>query len=254
MVERLVLISHPFAGVPAIPFNTANMTPGELSKTASPTAWEITHSELSKLGLKHYQKYYSTAPANSDMMNPAQGLHEFLKGYFHLKSASWKQNDPHTLDGVKASELAKMPHYYIMPANKTMPEAVADAMAATENAGRLSSDSWFPDEEAAIYASEFGRTGFQGGLNWYRIFSEPEKYARDIDVYAGKKIDRPCWYGSGVKDWGTYQKPGSLEQMTEGRACSDFRGLLMVDNAGHFLQQENPSATAEVILKVAKTG
>jgi phytoene dehydrogenase-like protein len=44
---------------------------------------------------KHYQWYYATRPANADMMRCPQGLHAFLRAYYHHKSADWPGNEPH---------------------------------------------------------------------------------------------------------------------------------------------------------------
>src|SRR5215469_18928592 len=59
--RSLALMSAPFAGPPALPFNTADDSP----QPASP---EVNiHDELAKLERprKHYQWYYSTPPANA---------------------------------------------------------------------------------------------------------------------------------------------------------------------------------------------
>src|SRR5438093_338160 len=61
---------------------------------------------------KHYQWYYSTRPANPQMWHCKQGVHDFLRAYFHHKSADWKANRPHRLAAWRADELAKMPTYY----------------------------------------------------------------------------------------------------------------------------------------------
>ena len=50
-------------------------------------------------------------------------MHDFLRAYFHHKSADWKGNKPHRLAGWTAEELAKMPTYYVMD--------LGDDMAAT---------------------------------------------------------------------------------------------------------------------------
>src|SRR5260370_39840384 len=57
---------------------------------------------------KHYQWYYSTRPANADMQHCPQGVHAFLRGYFHHKSADWAGNRPYPLAAWAADELAKM--------------------------------------------------------------------------------------------------------------------------------------------------
>ena len=57
------------------------------------------------------------------MWKAPQGVHDFLRAYYHHKSADWKANKPFELKGWTAEELAKMPTYYIMD--------LADGMAAT---------------------------------------------------------------------------------------------------------------------------
>ena len=56
---------------------------------------------------KHYHAYYATRPANVDMMGAAQGLHAFMRAYYHHKSADWAANKPHKLRDWSAGEMAK---------------------------------------------------------------------------------------------------------------------------------------------------
>lgn len=181
---------------------------------------------------KHYQHYYSTAAANADMMNAPAGLAAFLRAYFHMKSADWSENRPFRLDGWTGEALARMPAYYVMDRDTTMPQAVAKAMPQTANA-------WLGDDELAVYAQEYGRTGFQGGLNWYRCRFVPE-YVRELELHAGRRIAVPLAFIAGAQDWGIQQVPGALEAM-EARASEDFRGTHLIDGAGHWIQQERPA-------------
>ncbi|MGA8549632.1 MAG: alpha/beta fold hydrolase, partial [Stellaceae bacterium] len=77
--RSLVLMSAPFSGPPALPFDTAEAPPPD----AAPG--EDIHAALAKLDQprKHYQWYYSTRPANAEMWHCPQGVHAFLRGYFH---------------------------------------------------------------------------------------------------------------------------------------------------------------------------
>src|SRR2546430_4722906 len=108
--RTVALMSAPFAGPPALPFDTVNRVQQESSPGVD------IHAELAKLERprKHYQWYYSTRPANADMRHCPQGVHAFLRGYFHHKSADWVDNRPYRLQSWTAAELAKMPTYYIM--------------------------------------------------------------------------------------------------------------------------------------------
>ena len=190
------------------------------------------------------------------MTNP-QGppLHKFLRGYFHLKSADWAGNTPHPLESWSAPELAKMPHYYIMPKDMTMREAVAADMSS-EDADEVSEKSrrWLPDADLAVYAAEYGRNSFQGGLNWYRLQTSPD-IAADAQIYAGMKIAVPCMFVAGDKDWGTYQEPGAVEAMSGGRSVRTecWRGMKLVPGAGHWVNQEQPEACVEIVQKMVES-
>ena len=80
------------------------------------------HRELAALPRprKHYQWYYSTREANADMHRAPQGVHDFLRAYYHHKSADWKDNKPYPLKSWSAGELAKLPTYYVMDLAKDM--------------------------------------------------------------------------------------------------------------------------------------
>src|SRR5205809_1729749 len=79
--RSVALMSAPFAGPPALPFDTANKTPQGGAATAS--SGGSIHDALAKLPRprKHYQWYYSTRQANADMRDCPQGVHAFLRAY-----------------------------------------------------------------------------------------------------------------------------------------------------------------------------
>ncbi|KAK3167335.1 hypothetical protein OEA41_010462 [Lepraria neglecta] len=243
--RNVVLLGHPFQGSPKLPFG---FSPDEEEQLTKPGMIE----ELGQLNppRKHYRWYYSTAEANKEMA-PREGLHEFLRGYFHLKSGD-AENNPHPLESMTATELAKLPHYYVMPLELGMRDTVAQDMTAEEQVNvRKKSQRWLPDSDLEVYVNEFGRTGFQGGLNWYRIMTDP-KLRKDLDIFAGKKIEVPLLCVSGTKDWLIYQTPGAVNNMKE--ACIDFRGITWVEGAGHWPQQERPEQVIEEVLKLLNTG
>ena len=237
--RNVVLLGHPFVGSPTLPFDVAP------EEEEVPAKLDF-HEELRQLDppRKHYRWYYSTAEANKEMA-PKEGLFEFLRGYFHLKSAD-AHNNPRPIKDLTAKELAILPHYYVMPLELGMRDTVAQNMTQEETEKmRENSPRWFPDTELDIYVNEFGRTGFQGGLNWYRVMTDPD-LQKDVDIFVGKKIEVPLLYITGTKDWLVYQHPDSIEKMKG--ACSNFRGVVWVEAAGHWVQQEQPGTVAEQIL------
>ena len=237
--RSVVLMSAPFGGLPAFPSNTANRAAAATSPAAD------LHAELAALPRprKHYQWYYATRGADAEMRDCPQGLHDFLRAYYHHKSADWADNRPFPLSGRTAAELAKLPDYYVMDLHKGMSETVAPQMPS---AAQIAACQWLPDRELAVYSAEFARTGFQGGLQWYRCQIDG-RYNADLRLFAGRRIDVPSCFVSGRSDWGPWQAPGALESM-QSQACTRLQGVHWVDGAGHWVQQERPDDVARHLL------
>jgi len=243
--KSTILMSAPFTAVPEIPFNTYK---GDGDNQPKP---DTIAEGLASLGRprKHYQHYYATREANADMMESENGLHSFFRGYYHYKSADWKNNNPFPLDSWTAKELEKMPTYYIMDLNDNMAETVAKEMPSGEE---IASCVWLPEEELAVYATEYGRTGFQGGLNWYRsgmaISDGSHGNRQKLELFSGMKIEVPALFIAGKQDWGPQQRPGALNTM-QNTVCRNMSTIKYVDNAGHWVQQEQAEKVCELVLE-----
>jgi pimeloyl-ACP methyl ester carboxylesterase len=236
--RSVVMMSAPFAGPPALPFNTAD-APAKMPSE------DPVHRELAALPRprKHYQWYYSTREANADMHRAPQGVHDFLRAYYHHKSADWKANKPYPLKSWSADELAKLPTYYVMDLAKDMAATVAKEMPS---AAEVAANQWLPDGELTFYSAEYARTGFQGGLQWYRCGTSGA-FVAELQTWSGRTIDVPSAFISGKQDWGTYQRPGVYEAM-QSKACTNMVGCHLVDGAGHWVQQEQPAEVSRLLL------
>jgi pimeloyl-ACP methyl ester carboxylesterase len=241
--RSVVLMSAPFAGPPKIALNTAD-TP------LPPRREDPVHRELAALPRprKHYHWYYSTREANADMWHAPQGVHDFLRAYYHHKSADWKDNQPYPLTSWSAGELAKLPTYYVMDLAKTMAETVAEEMPPKE---AIAANAWLPDHELSVYSAEYQRTGFQGGLQWYRCGTS-SAFTTELETWSGKSIDVPSCFISGKQDWGTHQRPGVFETM-QTTACTRMLGAYLVEGAGHWVQQEQPGEVSRLLRQFLKT-
>ncbi|MBW0005915.1 MAG: alpha/beta fold hydrolase [Hyphomicrobiales bacterium] len=239
--RSVALMSAPFAGPPSLP------KPFSARTAPKPDL----HEALAKLPRprKHYQWYYSTRGANADMRDCPQGVHAFLRAYYHYKSADWSGNKPFKLDGFTADELAKMPSYYIMDLDKGMAETVAPFMPSAQE---IAACKWLTEKELAVYSGEYARTGFQGGLQWYRCRTEGVDTA-ELELFSGRAIDVPSIFIAGKSDWGYAQVPGALEAMQE-RACTRMLGCHLVDNAGHWVQQEQPEKVSKILVEFLRGG
>ena len=225
--RSVAMMTSPFAGPPALPFDTVE---GTTQTAAIPPRASTLNDELAKLPRprKHYQVYYTTREANDNMRNCPQGVHAFLRAYYHYKSADWKQNKPFRLASLTAEELAKMPTYYIMDLDKGMAETVASVMPT---AAEIAACKWLPDNELAVYTAEYERTGFQGGLQGYRRTGP--RFIADLQTFGGRTIDVPALFIGGKSDWGVFQ----------------MRGVHLIDGAGHWLEQEQPEQVSTLLIQ-----
>ena len=244
--RSVVLMSAPFDGVPALPFDTANESAALADGVPAAAPASDLHADLARLARprKHYQWYYSTRSADAEMRHCAQGVHAFLRAYYHHKSADWPGNQPFALSARSAAEFAKLPDYYVMDLHKSMSETVAAQMPS---AAQIAACTWLPDAELAVYSAEFSRTGFQGALQWYRCRTDGVSND-DLRLFSGHSVDVPSCFIGGRSDWGPRQSPGALQRM-QTSACTRMHGCHWVDGAGHWVQQEQPAEVARLLLQ-----
>lgn len=242
--RSVVMMSAPFNGPPAL------STPA--TANAKPFIQQV-DDMLANLDppRKHYTMYFSSPQANADTMSPPQGLHTFLRTYYHVKSADWKTNNgARPLGGISPAAVASMPYYYIMPRSQSMPACLAPSAPSAEE---IRSNTWLLDDELAVYTSQYTATGFQGGFNWYRCQTDPNRWAKDLQVFAGKQIEVPAMFIGGAQDWGVYQLPGAVEAMRT-KACKNMEeeDFVLVEGAGHWVQQEKPEVVVRHLLRFVR--
>lgn len=243
LFRSVVLMSAPFAGAPAL-------LGGPDEEAAFLAAQAKTATDLAMLlrPRKHYHWYYATREANADMQFAPGGVHDFLRAYFHMKSADWAGNKPFKLSDWRADELAKLPTYYVMDAAATMAETVAPHLPTR---AEIAACGWMTETEMAVYSGEYARTGFQGGLNWYRTrFDAP--LTAELSLYAGRTIDVPSMFIAGAQDWGINQAPGVIEKM-QTEVCTQMTGVHLIDGAGHWVMQEQPAPVIELLRGFCKS-
>jgi pimeloyl-ACP methyl ester carboxylesterase len=235
------MMSAPFGGPPSFPFKPADNPP---AKAAAPQPNLDQQLAALPRPRKYYQRYYTTREANDNMQHCKQGIHDFFRAYYYYKSADWKGNKPFPLKSRSAEEMAKMPTYYVMDLNKGMAETVAEVMPSAEY---IAGCKWYTEEDVNVYASEYGRTSFQGGLNGYRRGADA-RGNQELMTFSGRTIDVPSCFISGKSDWGVYQTAGAAERMRT-TACTKMVDFHLVEGAGHWVQQEQPAEVSSRLLQ-----
>jgi pimeloyl-ACP methyl ester carboxylesterase len=126
-----------------------------------------------------------------------------------------------------------MPTYYIMDLDKGVAATMAEHKPSPT---QVAACKWMMEADLQVYSQEFQRTGFQGGLNYYRIDG----------AYSGKTIDVPACYIGGSREWAVYQSPGSFERMHS--VCTRLKGVHLVPGAGHSIVEEQPEAVNRFLI------
>ncbi|EFG77525.1 hydrolase, alpha/beta domain protein [Mycobacterium parascrofulaceum ATCC BAA-614] len=101
---------------------------------------------------------------------------------------------------------------------------------------------WLSQEELDHYIDEFARTGFTGGLNWYRNFDRNWETTPEL---ADAKITVPALFIGGTADPVlAFTRADRASQLITG----PYRQV-MIDGAGHWLQQERPAEVNAALLE-----
>ena len=103
---------------------------------------------------------------------------------------------------------------------------------------------WLSEEDLQFYISQFSKSGFRGGLNWYRNI---KRIPSNLAPFAGKKIGQPSLYLYGENDIIAGNTPEAIDALQLG--FSDLRGVRKFSDAGHWLQQERPDEVNAVIIE-----
>ena len=96
---------------------------------------------------------------------------------------------------------------------------------------------WLTSADIDYYTGEFTRTGFRGGLNWYRNI---DRNWEMLAPFAGAKVTVPALYVAGERDL-VLAFPGAAEMVANLQATVPrLRQTVMLAGCGHWTQQERP--------------
>ncbi len=94
---------------------------------------------------------------------------------------------------------------------------------------------WLTDADVDFYVQEFTRTGFRGGLNWYRNIDRNWEL---LAPFAGKQVTVPALYIAGDRDLVVAFRGMSLILASLSHFVPQLRRTIMLPGCGHWTQQE----------------
>ena len=105
--------------------------------------------------------------------------------------------------------------------------------------------SWLSPQDVAYYVSEFSRTGFRGGLNWYRNITRSWEL---LAPWRGGMIRQPSMFIAGARD-DVLKFPSSQPQIANfTNTLPGLRGCHILEGAGHWVQRERASMVNDLLI------
>ena len=108
---------------------------------------------------------------------------------------------------------------------------------------------WLSEDDLNFYVEQFKKSGFRGPINRYR---NQDRDWEKLPELSSLKIEVPSFFIGGEKDsirkfnnkFDAYENPG--------KHCNDFYGKIIINNVGHWVQQEAPKETTSGIINFLK--
>jgi pimeloyl-ACP methyl ester carboxylesterase len=188
------------------------------------------------------------APAAPSQLFPKMEQAWFYTHYFCEPGLAEKQLDADVATALRKiyfaasgdagrRDLPETPNPFgMLPRHTSLPDALP------EPPGPL---SWLPAADLDVFIEAFKKSGFHGGLNYYRNM---DRNWADEAAFEGKLVEVPAMYLVGERDTGL-AIPGMTDIIAAMPALvPDLRTARVIPNAGHWLQQEAADAVNSALI------
>lgn len=178
-----------------------------------------------------------TPPGRNDLLTSLReaGIHDFYVDYFQSPGVAEAE-----LERDVRTSLRRL--YFTSSGDCRVKGAGFTRLADGTLLGATVDPDVLPDWLAADHLDEmveaFTRSGFRGGLNWYRNL---QRNVRLTQPWRSEPIRQPSLFIAGGRD-GVLRFPASRAQIEAyPRTLPGCRGVHVLDGAGHWIQQERPA-------------
>ena len=171
-----------------------------------------------------------------------QGIHDFYMQYFQapgVAEAEFEQDVAATIRRIQYSGSGDA------PAAATFSRVPAGGGFLTHTIDPPVLPAWLTEEDLAWYTAEFSRTGFRGGLNWYRAMNLGSSL---LAAWRGAPIRQPSLFIAGERD-GVLRFPSSRAQIDRyPTTLPGLRGCHILEGAGHWIQRERAAEVSALLV------
>ena len=109
--------------------------------------------------------------------------------------------------------------------------------------------AWVSEQDHAHVAETYRRTGFRGGLNWYRNIDRNWELTAP---WQGAKIHQPSIFIAGANDSVVTGILGGKRVTEMDRVLPNLKRKLIIEGAGHWIQQERPDEVNAALVEFLK--
>lgn len=162
-------------------------------------------------------------------------------------------NEP---DGVAEAEYDSDPRglisrLYLSPNSPREAPTITDPLRSAGGwIGRLGAPLGLPDwltrEDLDYVVGQFERAGFRGGINYYRNFQRNWEISLE---YASDRVIVPTVFIAGAEDMVIGGATAAQLTASMSRVTDDLRGVVLIPEIGHWVQQEAPAQTNAALLE-----
>ena len=215
--RSVVMMSAPFGGPPALPFNTA-----DAAAAAPHRRRDHIYDELAKLKppRKHYQRYYSTREANENMWHAAAGRPRLPARLLPHEERRLETEQAGTARGADRRGVGEAAA--LLRHGPRQRHGRDRWRAEMPSAAEIAANSGCPTPSCVSTARNTDEPASRAGCR--AIAAAGGRYASELQLFAGRTIDVPSMFIGGKSDWGVYQNPGALERMQK-TACTQMLGV-----------------------------
>lgn len=107
--------------------------------------------------------------------------------------------------------------------------------------------SWLTEEDVDYFANEFKRTGFRGGLNWYRNIDRDWELTSFLE---GAKVRQPALFAAGELDPVITMYRKAYDHLEKN--VINLQGKILFPCVGHWINQERPAEVNQMIIEFLK--
>ncbi len=189
--------------------------------------------------------YGGTAPRS-----PLEGWREtFGDNFYYILY----HNEP---GGVAEAEYDSDPRgflsrLYLSPNSPRQAPSITDpARSAGGWIGRLGAPlglpDWLTQQDLDYIVGQFEQAGFRGGINYYRNFHRNWEISQE---YASDRVTVPTLFLAGARDIVIGGADAAQLTALMSRVTDDLRGVVLIPEIGHWVQQEAPEETNAAMLE-----